>query len=183
MYVFIFAQCQVDSLSFLIHYSCVCLGCEYSSCLCAYMWMHVASENTSWQVVLVFFAVFYLWAVQEAVELYSFITWPGKSSDTSEIYTHSHRESLILYTHNHIHSQPKHSPHYMACWQRERSVIETNAAQRGIWEIAHYFDSSLSVWQRAWQLSPAVNPTASSNSQKRQNIHLPDQSHLSPPTS
>ncbi len=96
-------SCWQLECSHSIQLSCVCLGCEHSSCLRACMWMHVASENTSWQVVLIFFAVFYLWAVQEAVELYSFITRHGKSSDTSEIYAHTHW-SLILYTQSHSQS-------------------------------------------------------------------------------
>lgn len=134
-------SCWQLECSHSLQLSCVCLGCEHSSCLRACMWMHVASENTSWQVVLIFFAVFYLWAVQEAVELYSFITRHGKSSDTSEIYAHTHGH--WYYTCNHIHSQAKHSPHYMAFWQWEPSVIEMSAAQRCMWKIAHYFDSSL----------------------------------------
>lgn len=159
-------SCWQLECSHSLQLSCVCLGCEHSSCLRACMWMHVASENTSWQVVLIFFAVFYLWAVQEAVELYSFITRHGKSSDTSEIYAHTHGH--WYYTHNHIHSQAKHSPHYMAFWQWEPSVIEMNAAQRGMWKIAHYFDSSLSMWQQSWWLSPAaaLESMASSNSQE-----------------
>lgn len=169
MCVFVFAQCHVDSLSFLIHYSCVCLGCEHSSCLCACMWMHVASENPSWQVVLVFFAVFYLWAVQEAVELYSFITRPGKSSDTSDIYTH--RVIDTIHTQSHSQSSEALSSLHGVLAAGMRCNRDKCCSAR------HMRDSPL-LWQKS--ISVAAGLTAEPGGESHSLVKQPEEEQHSP---
>ncbi len=82
-------------------------------------------------------------------------------------YMHTHTHSHWYYTQSHSQSSEALSSLH-GVLAVETKCNEMNAAQWSMWKIAHYFDSSLSMWKQNWWLSPpaALESMASSNSQE-----------------